>query len=272
MRKFDFTKMHGLGNDFVIIDEREVKINLSRNEIISVADRHTGIGCDQLITINNNAELGVLVRFFNSDGEEVSACGNGSRCVARLLMEENNTSHINIHTKAGLLDCKKISDKIISVNLGAPKFNWHEIPLDKEHDTSSILFELNDISISSPHFVNVGNPHAIFFVDNLDNFNIEDFGPLIENDKMFPEKVNVTIAQIISPTHIKINVWERGAGKTLACGTAACATTVAAYINKLTSNKIVVSLPGGDLNIEYNSDIIMSGATEISFNSSFEIN
>ena len=272
MKKFDFTKMHGLGNDFVIIDERDMKVNLSRTEIISVANRHTGIGCDQLITIGINSESNILIRFFNSDGEEVSACGNGSRCVARMLMEENNASQINIYTKAGLLSCKKISNNIISINLGVPKLNWQEIPLDKKYDASLIHFKLNDVSISNPYFVNVGNPHAIFFVDNLNNFNIEDFGPLIENDKMFPEKCNVTIAQIISPSHIKINVWERGAGKTLACGTAACATTVAAYLKKLTTNKIVVSLPGGDLDIEYNSDIVMSGATEVSFKSSFKIN
>ncbi|MDA9896967.1 diaminopimelate epimerase [Pelagibacterales bacterium] len=272
MKKFDFTKMHGLGNDFVIIDERDMKVNLSRTEIISVANRHTGIGCDQLITIGINSESNILIRFFNSDGEEVSACGNGSRCVARMLMEENNASQINIYTKAGLLSCKKISNNIISINLGVPKLNWQEIPLNKEYDTSLIHFELNNISISNPYFVNVGNPHAIFFVDNLNNFNIEDFGPLIENDKMFPEKCNVTIAQVISPNHIKINVWERGAGKTLACGTAACAATVAAYLKNLTINKIVVSLPGGDLDIEYNSDIVMSGATELSFKSSFKIN
>ena len=124
MKKFDFTKMHGLGNDFVIIDERDMKVNLSRTEIISVANRHTGIGCDQLITIGINSESNILIRFFNSDGEEVSACGNGSRCVARMLMEENNASQINIYTKAGLLSCKKISNNIISINLGVPKLNW----------------------------------------------------------------------------------------------------------------------------------------------------
>ena len=128
MKKFDFTKMHGLGNDFVIIDERDMKVNLSRTEIISVANRHTGIGCDQLITIGINSESNILIRFFNSDGEEVSACGNGSRCVARMLMEENNTSQINIYTKAGLLSCKKISNNIISINLGVPKLNWQENP------------------------------------------------------------------------------------------------------------------------------------------------
>ena len=271
MKKFDFIKMHGLGNDFVIIDERNTKVSLSHAEIVSVANRHTGIGCDQLITINKDNISDILIRFFNSNGEEISACGNGSRCVARLLMEEDNTSAITIKTHAGLLDCKKISKNIISVNLGTPKLSWNEIPLDKEYDTNSIIFNINNFSISNPKFVNVGNPHAIFFVDNLDNFDIEDFGPLIENDKMFPEKCNVTIAQVISLRHIKINVWERGAGKTLACGTAACATAVAAYINKLSSNKIVVSLPGGNLDIEYNSNIIMSGATEISFKSSFEI-
>ena len=132
MKKFDFTKMHGLGNDFVIIDERDMKVNLSRTEIISVANRHTGIGCDQLITIGINSESNILIRFFNSDGEEVSACGNGSRCVARMLMEENNASQINIYTKAGLLSCKKISNNIISINLGVPKLNWQEIPLSKK--------------------------------------------------------------------------------------------------------------------------------------------
>ena len=272
MKKFDFIKMHGLGNDFVIIDERNDELNLLTSEIISIANRHTGIGCDQLITINYDSESNFFIRFFNSSGEEVSACGNGSRCVARILMEENQNSEIQIKTKAGFLKCKKITDKIISINLGTPKFNWSEIPLDQKYDSESIIFEADGKSISNPYFVNIGNPHSIFFVGDLENYNIDEFGPKIENDKMFPEKCNVTIAQIISTTHIKINIWERGAGKTLACGTAACATAVAAYRSELTENKVKVSLPGGDLNIEYKQGIIMSGTTELSFRSSFELN
>lgn len=272
MKKFDFIKMHGLGNDFVIIDERHSRIELTHDEIISVANRHTGIGCDQLITINNDLESNLFIRFFNSDGEEVSACGNGSRCVARLLMEENNDTTITIKTGAGPLYCKKISNNIISINMGVPKFKWNEIPLDKECDNSKIIFKINEMIISNPTFVNVGNPHAVFFVDDLNKFNIDDFGPVVENYKIFPEKCNVTIAQILSKSHIKINVWERGAGKTLACGTAACATAVAASTNNLCENEVVVSLPGGDLDIVYDTNIIMSGATEISFKSNFELN
>jgi diaminopimelate epimerase len=271
MKKFDFIKMHGLGNDFVIIDERNGELGLSTAEIVSIANRHTGVGCDQLITISYDSKSNFFIRFFNSSGEEVSACGNGSRCVARILMEENKNTEVLIKTKAGFLQCKKITEKIISINLGKPKFNWNEIPLDQDYKNKAIIFEINDVSITNPYFVNVGNPHSIFLVSNLENYNIDEFGPLIENDKMFPEKCNVSIAQIISPIHIKINVWERGAGKTLACGTAACATAVAAYKSKLTESKVRVSLPGGDLNIEYNEDIIMSGTTEFSFNSSFEL-
>ena len=272
MKKFDFIKLHGLGNDFVIIDERIDVTNLSYEEIKSVANRYTGIGCDQLITINNSDSGDYLfIRFFNSTGDEVSACGNGSRCVARILMQENNTSEITLKTKAGFLECKKISDDIISIDLGKPKLQWQDIPLDKEYDSNIVTFKINNISISNPSFINVGNPHAIFFVNKLNDYKIEDYGPLIETDKMFPEKCNITIAEVVSSSHIKINVWERGAGKTLACGTAACATVVAANIKKLTDKIVKVSLPGGDLDIDYNDNIIMSGATEISFSSSFEI-
>ena len=178
MKKFDFIKMHGLGNDFVIIDERNGELGLSATEIVSIANRHTGVGCDQLITISYDSKSNFFIRFFNSSGEEVSACGNGSRCVARILMEENKNTEVLIKTKAGFLQCKKITEKIISINLGKPKFNWNEIPLDQDYKNKAIIFEINDVSITNPYFVNVGNPHSIFLVSNLENYNIDEFGPV----------------------------------------------------------------------------------------------
>ena len=225
--------MHGLGNDFVIIDQRKQDINLNQNLIQRIADRNKGVGFDQLAIILSSKEADAELVFFNSDGSESRTCGNATRCIAKHLMQEKKTNDLKLSTDGIILIAKNVGGNLTSVNMGVPKFKWNEIPLDKECDNSKIIFKINEVIISNPTFVNVGNPHAVFFVDDLNKFNIDDFGPIVENYKIFPEKCNVTIAQILSKSHIKINVWERGAGKTLACGTAACATAVAANTNNL---------------------------------------
>jgi len=266
--------MHGLGNDFVIFDQRSDDYSFTKDEIVKIADRNTGIGCDQIILIKALTDYdGELIEFYNSSGEEVMACGNGSRCVANLLMKEKNVNEITIKTKERSLNCHRVSDDVISIDMGKPKFDWEEIPLKKDPSDKHIVFTVGGVSLDSPFFVNVGNPHIVFFVNNIDKFDILKFGPEIENHDLFPEKINVSIANVVSKNEINLNVWERGAGYTLACGTGACATAVAAIRGLNLQNQLKVSLPGGTLDIHYklDSNIIMSGETEISFEGSFEL-
>ena len=274
MKTMNFTKMHGLGNDFVIIDQRTQNFDLNAYKIKSISNRNTGIGCDQLITINNyKNEKSPLIEFFNSNGEEVLACGNGSRCVANILMNEMQVKEIELFTKEKKLSCSRISGDLISINMGKPFFEWDKIPLREEVENKNIYFKNGGLKLESPYFVNIGNPHAIFFVNEVKNYSIDIFGPLIETDKLFPEKINVSIAQIKSSDHILVNVWERDSGKTLACGTAACAVAIVAIENKKCENKIQITLPGGDLDVSYspNENVIMSGLTEVSFQGEFSI-
>jgi len=269
-----FTKMHGLGNDFVIFDQRSDGYSFTKDEVVKIADRNTGIGCDQIILIKALTDYdGELIEFYNSSGEEVMACGNGSRCVANLLMKEKNVNEITIKTKERSLNCQRVSDDIVSIDMGKPKFDWKEIPLKEDPSEKQIVFTLGSESLDNPFFVNVGNPHIVFFVNNIDKFDILKFGPEIENHDLFPEKINVSIANVVSKNEISLNVWERGAGYTLACGTGACATAVAAIKGLNLQNQLKVSLPGGTLDIHYklDSNIIMSGETEISFEGSFEL-
>ena len=273
METLHFYKMHGLGNDFVIFDQRSKKRAFSKEDILNICDRNKGIGCDQLIIINRNSENEELIEFYNSSGEEVYACGNGSRCIANLLMKEKQVNEIEIRTKERKLFCQRINGNIISIDMGKPKFDWKEIPLKEKPIIDNIKYEIDDLTLKEPYFVNVGNPHAIFFVEDIKLYGIDKFGPFIENDELFPEKVNVSIAKIVSQNSISINVWERGAGKTLACGTAACAVAAAAIKYKNFNNQIEIKLPGGKLDISYKvgSSIIMSGKTELSFEGHFEL-
>ena len=274
MTDFNFIKMNGLGNDFVIIDQRSNSFQLNENQIKKICNRKQGIGCDQLIFIRNSHQNEFyLMKFFNSSGEEISACGNGTRCVANYLMNEINSDEIKINTIEKIVSCKKIEDNLISVQMGKPKFNWDEIPLSHDIKQDIPTFTLREKVITNPFFVNIGNPHVIFFVNDINDYNISEFGPQIEHNKLFPEKINVSFAKIINDKEILLNVWERGAGKTEACGTAACATVVAAVESKLSKNKVLVTLPGGNLDIHYNEEknIIMTGATQLDYEGEFKI-
>ena len=244
-------KMDGLGNDFVIIDNRQKNTELSKEQIIKICNRNF-IGCDQLILIEKNNTSDASLKFFNSDGGESGACGNGTRCVADLISKEKNNKTIILTTISGNLKSEILENNLVTTEIGNAKIRWDEIPLSDEINTKNLNIKINDLN-NNEHFggtaINVGNPHIIFFVDEFENFNIKNIGPQIENHKMFPEKCNVTIAKVINKNLIKVKVWERGAGLTKACGTAACATAFAGKINNLTDNNTDVEFETGKLSI-----------------------
>ena len=274
MSEFEFIKMNGLGNDFVIIDQRINELDHSSTEVQHICNRDKGIGCDQLIYIRNSEISGIpLLNFYNSDGGEISACGNGTRCVANYLMEQDNKKEIEIMTSERKIYCQAKSNSIVSVDMGKPIFSWNKIPLSEDIDHKTIEFSYNELKVCNPFFVNLGNPHAIFFLDEIKKYNISDFGPIIEHDNIFPEKINVSFAELRDRNHIILDVWERGAGRTLACGTAACATVVAGKELGLSDNNVKVSLPGGDLEIDYldNKNIIMTGPTKLDYKDRYTI-
>ena len=256
-------KMEGLGNDFVIIDNRQKITQLTKEQIIKICDREF-IGCDQLILIKKNKISDASLEFFNSDGGTSGACGNGTRCVANLLSKENNKKEIILTTLSGNLKSKILADKLVSTEIGIGKIKWNEIPLSKDLDTKNLNIKITDFDNSEyigGIAVNVGNPHVIFFVDDNENFDIKKIGPEIEHHEFFPEKCNVTLATIVNKELIKVKVWERGAGLTKACGTAACATAFAAKQNSLTNNKVDIEFSTGKLSIfiDENNSIHMTG-------------
>ena len=244
-------KMDGLGNDFVIIDQRIKNIEFSREQIIKICDRNF-IGCDQLIIIKKNRELDAGLEFYNSDGSTSGACGNGTRCAAYLLSKENNNKEITVWTASGIIRANILKDNLVKTQIGVPKTKWNEIPISENKNTQYLGIKIMDEN-NNEHIggiaINVGNPHVIFFVESINNFNIKKIGPAIENNKLFPEKCNVTIAEVINQNLIKVKVWERGAGQTKACGTAACATAVAGNINGLTKTSTDIEFELGRLSI-----------------------
>ena len=256
-------KMDGLGNDFVIIDQRSQKYNLTKNQIIKICDREF-IGCDQLIFIQKSDEKNAGLEFYNSDGSISGACGNGTRCVADLLSKENNDKEILLWTSSGVLKSKILGNNLVETEIGIPKTNWDEIPLKKNLDTKNLNIKIvnkNNIEHVGGTSINVGNPHVIFFVDSIEDYDLKKIGPEIENHDYFPEKCNVTLAKVIDRKLIKVKVWERDAGLTKACGTAACATAVAANINGLTDKKTDIEFALGKLSItiDANNSIHMKG-------------
>jgi diaminopimelate epimerase len=258
-------KMHGLENDFIILDKRKDNFDLSVSDIVSLADRENGQGCDQLLVMENPADSNadIFMRIYNADGSEVAACGNGTRCVARLYMDDNNIDECIIETSADLLQCKRSDNDYVEVDMGEPKFDWQDIPLSEEQDTLSL--DIDVYGLQSPVAVNIGNPHMIFFVDNLEEINIADLGPALENHPLFPERTNVEFVQILSSEKLRMRVWERGAGVTKACGTGACATAVAAARRGLADRKSEIILDGGSLFLEWrkkDGHIVMTGPAE----------
>jgi len=249
--EFKAFKMDGLGNDFVIIDQRNDQFELTNDQVKKICNRNF-IGCDQLILIKENIKYDAELKFFNSDGSEASACGNGTRCVAYFLSKENKKDIINVYTSSGNLKSKILDKKIVQTQIGVPKTKWNEIPINKNIDTVNLnikIYDKNNKEFIGGTAINVGNPHIIFCVRNLEDFDIKKVGPVIEKHNLFPEKCNVTIAQVINKSLIKVKVWERGSGNTKACGTAACATAVAGKINGVTGSQTEIAFPLGNLSI-----------------------
>ena len=248
---FKAFKMNGLGNDFVIVDQRSQSLNLSKDQIIKICDRDF-IGCDQLILIKKNDKIKAGLEFYNSDGSVSGACGNGTRCIADFLSKENNQKEISVMTSSGLLKSKILGNNLVETEIGIPKTNWEQITLSKKLDTKNLEIEIVDKE-SNKHIggvaVNVGNPHIVFFVDDIENFDLKKIGPEIENHELFPEKCNVTLAKVVNKNLIKVKVWERGAGLTKACGTAACATAVAGNIKALVDKNVDIKFSLGKLTI-----------------------
>ena len=244
-------KMDGLGNDFVIIDNRQKITNLTKEQIIKICNRNF-LGCDQLILIEKDKSADAFLKFYNSDGGESGACGNGTRCVADLISKERNNKSIVLKTISGNLKSEILGNNIVTTEIGKAKTEWNEIPLSEKLNTKNLNIKISDKDHkehSGGTAVNVGNPHIIFFVNKIDNFDIKKIGPNIENHKIFPERCNVTIAQVVNENLIKVKVWERGAGLTKACGTAACATAFAGKLNNLTNNKTDIEFEDGKLTI-----------------------
>lgn len=263
-----YLKMNGLGNDFVVVDARESGRRFTSAAVRAIADRASGIGCDQMIVLEKAWGPGsdIFMRIYNQDGGEVDACGNATRCVAALVAEEIGRTAVTVETKAGLL-AAEVRGGEVSVDMGVPRFNWDEIPLAEAFaDTTGIELQIGPIDapvLHTPSVVNVGNPHAIFWVRNdPDAYDLHLFGPLLENHPMFPERANISIAHVLGDDRIKVRTWERGAGLTRACGTAACATAVAAARKRLTGRSVATDLPGGTLRInwrESDNHIVMTG-------------
>lgn len=262
-----FLKMHGLGNDFVIIDSRSDGIIPDQKIRMAISDRRRGVGCDQLIYLTkprtNDAD--VFMNIYNPDGSEAGACGNATRCVARLLFEETGRDSGIVETISGLLKVRAKGNGIYSVDFGEPRLQWNEIPLAEAMDTVTVKIRVGDLS--DPCCVNMGNPHAVFFVPNAEAVPLSEVGPKLEHHPAFPQRCNIEFAQIIDRGHIRMRVWERGAGITQACGTGACATLVSAVRRNLSDRNAIIILDGGELNIEWREDnhVIMAGSATLSF-------
>jgi diaminopimelate epimerase len=266
-----FRKMNGLGNDFVVLDARARPLALGEDAVRAIADRKEGIGCDQIIALEPTPRADVFMRIWNSDGGEVGACGNAARCVASLVAAERGEPKVSIETESGMLSAAVNGDGSVTIDMGAPRFAWNEIPLSEPApDTRRIDLQIGpeDPVLRSPSVVNVGNPHCLFFVDDVKAHDLARFGPMLEHHLLFPERANISLVQVLGPDAIKLRTWERGAGLTRACGTAACAAAVAAARRELTARKVKVSLPGGDLMIEWRESdghILMTGPYALDF-------
>jgi diaminopimelate epimerase len=273
-----YVKMNGLGNEIVVLDLRGGEKSLKASEIRAIAES-PATAFDQMMVLHPPRTPGTeaFVLIFNTDGSESAACGNGTRCIGWLEREHTGKTELRFETRAGILPVSVQDISAITVDMGEPRFGWDDIPLSEPfHDTRAIELQVGPIDspvLHSPSVVNVGNPHVVFWVDKpVESYDLGRFGPLIENHPLFPERVNVTIAEVTSRTTIKIRTWERGAGLTRACGTAACATAVSAMRKRMTDRKVTVTLPGGPLVIEWtaNNRILMTGPVEMEHEGSLE--
>lgn len=268
-----FMKMHGAGNDFVVLDGRAQALGLTTNRVRLLADRRLGIGCDQLISLEPAADdADVFMRIHNPDGSEAGACGNATRCVASLIGQELSRAQVTIRTISGDLPSVLLPDGRVTVDLGAPRLAWNEVPLANPVDTLHLPLAEGDIA--DPAACSMGNPHATFFIDTHEALDIQRLGPRFETDAMFPDRANIGFAQILGPDRIRLRVWERGAGLTLACGSGACATLVNAVRRGLTGRRAEMILDGGQLTIEWRESdghVLMTGPVETSFTGTIDL-
>lgn len=265
MKSLSFIKMHGLGNDFVVFDARRKPLKLSAGQARAIADRRLGIGCDQVIVIEGAKKANAFMRIHNADGGEVAACGNATRCVAWLLMEETGKKSVAIETKAGIIACERAGKMSVRADMGKPVLEWKKIPLNRECDIDALPILMNGLR---PSAVGMGNPHMVFAAPHADKIPLDKIGAKLERHPLYPKRANVSFAEVITKSRIKLRVWERGAGATLACGTAACAAVVALHRRKLISNETDVLLPGGTLHIEWDKKsgrVFMTGPVAVSF-------
>lgn len=250
-----FVKMHGLGNDFVVVDARMQDVSITPALARGIGHRHFGVGFDQLAVIENGAADAHLV-FYNSDGSTSAACGNATRCIARMLMDETGKTQLTLTTERGTLFAQDAGDGMTSVNMGLPQLEWHEIPLAEEMDTLELPIE------GAPTATGMGNPHCTFFVENAEAIPLAEFGARYEHHPLYPERTNVQVAQVVGPDQIRMRVWERGVGITLASGSSSCATAVAAARRGLTGRKVQIDLDGGTLWVDWREDgVWMTGST-----------
>ncbi len=259
-----FMKMHGLGNDFIVFDARKHPLALTGSQVRALSDRQKGIGCDQLIVIRPSDQADALMEIHNADGAEVGACGNATRCIGRLLMEETGADAVRIETRAGILNVSQ-SGAGIRVDMGRPGLDWQDIPLASAMDTATL--ELSDGNLSRPTALSMGNPHLIFFVDEQTVYDAAGQGARLEHHALFPQGVNVSFVRVVAPDHLVVRTWERGAGLTLACGTAACASLVGAHRRGLSDRLARVDMPGGVLEIAWieNDHVYMTGPATFVF-------
>jgi diaminopimelate epimerase len=263
-----FTKMHGLGNDFVVIDRRKGGIALSAERIRAIGDRHRGVGFDQLVFIDppSNGQADVSFRFHNQDGSEAGACGNGTRCAAATVMAETGRDTLAIETRAGLLRAEKRADGLYAVDMGIARTDWRDIPLTGACDTMAVPVTIGPLS--RPVAVSMGNPHCVFFVDDAEAIDLAKYGPAIEHHQLFPERTNVEVASVTGKDRIRLRVWERGVGITLACGSGACATGVAAVRRGLAGRSVEIAVDGGGvLFVDWleNGHVVLTGPVATSF-------
>lgn len=258
-----FMKMHGLGNDFVVVDARQESVEISAALARGIAHRQLGVGFDQLAVIGTGTGDAHLT-FYNSDGSTSGACGNATRCIARHLMDESGRTELHLTTDRGDLFAKDAGDGLTSVNMGQPQLLWHEVPLAEEMDTLELPIE------GGPTATGMGNPHCTFFVDDAERVSLEDFGARYEHHPLYPERTNVQVASLIGPDHIRMRVWERGVGVTMASGSSSCATAVAAVRRGLTGQQVRIDLDGGTLWIDWADDgVWMTGPTMHVFSGTF---
>jgi diaminopimelate epimerase len=272
MVKIPFLKMHGLGNDFVVLDGRRAAIAIDAASACALADRRTGIGCDQVILLEppRHPTAEVAMRIRNPDGSEAEACGNATRCVAALLHRETGNTRLRIETVAGVLDAEILPDGRVAVDMGPARTGWHEIPLARAMPTDRIELALGPLI--APVCTNIGNPHATFFVPDVEAVDLAALGPMLEHDPLFPERANIGIAAVGDHGDIRLRVWERGAGITRACGSGACAALVGAHRRGLVGRRAPVELDGGTLDIAWREDghVIMTGPVALSFEGAFD--